>query len=135
MSKKILSLEAFVSDSLTQIIEGIHGAQQNAETKDAIINPNRLIASAESSKDASFVQFTTGNRNGHEFASIIDFDIAVTVADSKSISGGAKGKAKGFIGVIAGSLEVGGKGESRASTSSVSRIKFRLPVRFPPHEE
>ena len=53
----------------------------------------------------------------------IEFDVAVTV------TGGSE--KKGGIGVFSGVFGVGGQASSNAASSSVSRIKFSVPVILP----
>lgn len=53
----------------------------------------------------------------------IDFDLAVTITQSDSLDGGAKFNLS--------VLEAGGKGTTATTSSSVSRIKFTVPVQLP----
>lgn len=108
-----MDLRKFIAETLTQIIGGINDAQQNMlefqkdENSDytaPYVNPNP--ASDHSKK-----------------LSDIEFDVAVTVSDGKSAEGG------GGLSVMG--VSIGGKGASEQTNSSVSRIKFSIPVSYP----
>lgn len=109
-----MELEDFISQVLGQIVAGIRKAQ-----------------SAES---GAFI--VPGGDGGHEYASharvsssarlkstIVDFDIALTVEESKKSSGEGGVKVAG----IGGSLT----GESSSKDTRVSRIQFAVPLLLP----
>ncbi len=96
-----MDIKTFVSESLTQIIQGIENAQQ--ENGNSVVNPVRRKISDETMQD-------------------IDFDIAVTVEKETGTKGG--------IAVLAGAFTLGSQGQSKASDITASRIKFSIPVDF-----
>jgi hypothetical protein len=53
----------------------------------------------------------------------IEFDVAVTATQSTARRAGA--------GILVGALGIGGQASSQATSSSISRIKFSVPVSFP----
>ncbi|MBA2368446.1 MAG: hypothetical protein H0V82_05415 [Candidatus Protochlamydia sp.] len=59
----------------------------------------------------------------HKKLSDIEFDFALTVSEGKSCKGG------GGLSVMG--LSIGGKGGSDQTNSSVSRIKFSIPISYP----
>lgn len=108
-----MDLRKFIAETLTQIVCGIKDAQENmvdfqkekeSEYTAPYINPNPVS-------------------EHHKKLSEIEFDVAVTVSDGKSAEGG------GGLSVMGVSL--GGKGTSEQTNSSVSRIKFSIPVSYP----
>ena len=54
---------------------------------------------------------------------VVKFDLAVTVAEAGRLEAGAKIK-------IASIVDIGGKGSEEATTETVSRVQFSLPVRL-----
>ena len=100
-----MELKQFVSESLSQIIEGIKTAQAN---------------SLDSRKEGSYINPEIRGANDPR---IIEFDIAVSVTKDDSVTGGA--------GIFIGPVTLGTKAEAQASNSSISRIKFSVPTRFP----
>lgn len=107
-----MDLKTFVAESLKQIAEGIKEAQE-ADTG-AWICPPVL------KNDGVRAEAPNGN---YPFIQEVDFDIAVTVTEDSHAEGGAK------VSVFAVSL--GGKTETTSANSSVSRLRFSLPVRWP----
>lgn len=95
-----MELQQFITESLKQIMTGISKAQED---------------------DAN-----TGTINAYNTSMLpikeIEFDVAVTVNEEQGTNGG--------IGIFAGAIGVGAKGQSLSSNSSVSRIKFSIPVIF-----
>jgi len=57
---------------------------------------------------------------------IVNFDVALTVVEGTGTKGG--------IGVFAGAVNLGSSGQSNNETSSVSHVKFSIPLRLPKHE-
>lgn len=61
-----------------------------------------------------------------EKTQLIEFDIAVTTADSHNTEAHA-----GTDGVLGKIFAIGGKAEGEHGHSQLSRIKFEIPVQFP----
>ncbi len=98
-----MDLETFVSETLQQIVKGVKTAQRHADCQTARINPV--------------------DQQGFVHVKDIEFDVAVTVTEGAEKKGG--------IGVFSGVLGVGGQASSNTASSSVSRIKFSVPVILP----
>ena len=97
-----MDLKTFVSESLKQIVEGVEEAQDRCAN--AIVSPSWASVSREKTLQQ------------------IDFDIAVTIEKEKGTKGG--------IAVLGGAINLGTQGQSTASDTIVSRIKFNVPVIF-----
>jgi len=97
-----MDLKTFVSESLSEVIQGIEEAQ--TATTNSQIN---------SSDVAGYQQKVV----------TISFDIAVTVEQGMGTKGGIK--------VLSGMLNLGSSGESKKSDSTTHRIQFSVPVRLP----
>lgn len=108
-------LEDFVANTLAQIIEGIKKAQKT--TQDDHISPTGIRLNADHAPK-KYLSTTTNH-----MVTMIEFDVAVTASDSTSVEG------KGGISVM--SLKIGAEANAGSVNSSVSRIKFTVPIALP----
>ena len=105
-----MELKTFVSESLTQIIDGIKDAQEKTRGSGGIINPKiPVILNAYAIYEKMTKQ--------------IDFDVAVTVQEESDIKSGA--------GVAIGPVVIGTRIDDKSSEGRLSRIKFTVPVVYP----
>ena len=118
-----MDLENFISESLKQIIAGVRSAQEHADQhpSGAAINPRGITAIQKDSE---------GRRHPHDMITKlpihqVEFDIAVTVTQS------SHGKADGGLRIAALGIGIGGEKGSKDENSSVSRLKFTVPVVWP----
>ena len=107
-----MELKDFIKGTLAELIDAVIESQEYVKGKGAEINPYEY-GKVERTK--------TGNDT---LIYKVDFDIAVTVTDSSG--------AKGGIGVFVAGLGIGTKGETAESNIAQNRIKFQIPVSFPP---
>ena len=105
-----MRLEDFINETLTEIALGIHRAQSNSRTYCLIINPLETLARAGARIEA--------------YVRDVEFDVALTTSEGKG--SGAEGEI-----TVAGFLKAGGRGRAESASSSVSRIRFTVPVLFP----
>ena len=112
-----MDLREFVSAALQQVIAGIEDAQAVVEG-DGEINPNIWNSQRQDAAKHKILE-----SDGGKWIHLVEFDVAVTVAESTGTKGG--------IGLVVGPVALGSKGESNAQSSSVSRIKFEVPVAYP----
>jgi hypothetical protein len=108
-----MDLRKFIAETLTQIIGGISDAQENML---------EFQKGEDSNYTAPYVNPNPVSEN-HKKLSDIEFDVAVTVSKGNSAEGG------GGLSVMG--VSIGGKGASEQTNSSVSRIKFSIPVSYP----
>lgn len=108
-----MDLKTFVAESIKQIAEGIKEAQ-NADTG-AWVSP--LVGSLVGKKPQIWDNITTADPQ------VISFDIAVTAVESDAKKGGGGMQVLG--------IAIGGGLESSTQNSSVSRIRFDLPIIWP----
>lgn len=111
-----MDLKEFVTQTLTQIIEGVRGAQIYGKDLSAEVNPELLTTPEQAGK-----QGFLGTRD--QYVPIVQFDVALTVTEGTGTKGG--------IGVFAGAISLGSLGQSQNESSSVSRVKFSIPIRLP----
>ncbi|QDO84536.1 hypothetical protein FM037_16640 [Shewanella psychropiezotolerans] len=110
-----MQLENFVSQTLKQIIDGVSSAQKYSETKNAKINPSTARMDGKAT-DYSFCVETYVPLQG------VEFDVAVTVKEASSTSEG---------GGDMGEISVTSASQASNQNSSVSRIKFKVPILLP----
>jgi len=111
-----MKLQEFISETLKEIITGVKEAQRYADSQDAMINPPSRKKGER--KSIQMVDADTG-----QLLRDVLFDVAVTFTEETAKEGGA--------GIFVASIGVGVKGTSDTSSSSVSRVKFSVPVALP----
>jgi hypothetical protein len=114
-----LELNEFVAQTLSQIASGVKEAQSSAKSVGAVINPHFNTTWSEAGQHGFL-------NSSHGFASIVEFDVALTVTAGTGTKGG--------IGVFAGAVTLGSSGQSQNEHSTVSRVKFSVPVVLPAYE-
>ena len=112
----VLDLKTFVSQTLIQIVEGVKEASETLDNGRDIINP-AVGSMAHSIQPGMF----EGRHD--EIGSMINFDVAITAADSTVTKGG--------VGVFVAAIGLGASGESGSQQQSVSRVQFGVPVILP----
>lgn len=112
-----MNLKEFVSETLVQLIEGVQDAQSRTSTtgQKASVNP-RINANSEMAKHGIFIASGL-------VAQMVHFDVALTATEGTG--------AKGGIGVVGGMFTLGTTRQSQEESSSVSRVKFSVPVTLP----
>ena len=108
-----MDLKEFVSQTLTQIMDGVREAQ-TATTHGGIVSP----ALRHFGKLTDIAQTDVG-----DYTQMVEFDVALTVEQGTGTKGG--------IGLVVGPVTLGSTGQSSAQNSSVNRVKFRVPVVLP----
>jgi len=105
-----MNLQEFVTETMTQIMAGVTAAKK--------VNP-KIAPEIHYDKNAPPIH--RGARSTAIF--MVDFDVAVTVSDKTEAGGGA--------GLTVVSLfKAEGKRETTAEHSSISRIKFSVPISY-----
>jgi hypothetical protein len=122
-----MELQAFVTESLSQILNGVNEAMKKNSHDRIQINP-RLTFESSLARGArshpplpdEVILSTDG------FAVVmVNFDISVTASEGTGTKGG--------IGVFVGAVGLGSQGQSDASKSSATKIQFKVPVVFAHH--
>jgi hypothetical protein len=105
-----MRLQDFIRDSLLQISGGVQEARSKEEKIAPHIAANPPKDSAGLSADSSVIF-------------LVDFDVAVTVSEKSAdgLSGGIS---------VASVFKVEGKGGTSSEQSSISRVRFSVPVIF-----
>jgi hypothetical protein len=111
-----MQLDDFISQTLEQIAQGVHNAQEHCNLLGARVNPAGLkkrVTGEELFWDLDGV-----------YAQRVAFDVAVT-ATSDTKAGGKAGI------TVWGALDAGASGERSSSNSTVSRISFSVLMILP----
>jgi hypothetical protein len=111
-----MDLQDFVAQTLCQIVEGVKTAQEKVKASGAVVNPH-LNSGHEQLGKAGFLFTSDGP------AQVVQFDVALTVMEGTGTKGG--------IGVFAGAINLGSGGQSKAENTSVSHVKFSVPLLLP----
>ncbi|MGH7682535.1 MAG: hypothetical protein ACRENN_11195 [Candidatus Eiseniibacteriota bacterium] len=108
-----IDLEDFVSQTLVQISKGVLAAQREVAEIGGAINPPLYNLQGTGKVSAA----------SNIMADFVDFDVAVSATETKSLEGGAK--AHVWV------ASAGGVGTSTSSNEATSRVRFKVPVVFP----
>jgi len=101
-----MKLQEFVSETLKEIIAGVKEAKSFAASQGAMVNP----------------PIDRGGRPANLIKDV-EFDVAVISTEGTETKKGA--------GIFVAGIGVGAKGKVDMSNSTVSRIKFSVPVILP----
>lgn len=112
-----MDLKEFVRETLVQIATGVKDAQGDVRALGGIVNP----ATQNPSKSGNSY-FSSIDDLHHVF--LVDFDVAVTVAESA----GTNAQAKLNVATI---LSLGIGGQSANSSAATSRLNFKVPLALP----
>jgi hypothetical protein len=117
-----MELKEFVKETLVQISKGVKESQDAVREIGGYVNPT--VTSVQGRPE--LVYFGETALGHHTF--LVDFDVAVIVAEKKAAGGGAKLS-------VASILFIGGSGSSDAESKSISRVKFKVPLALPYDEQ
>ena len=113
-----MKLEEFVEESLKQIIKGIVNVKEFGKTNNAYINPATATFTTNANHNIIYC-LNTGIPLQQ-----IEFDVAVKVTNERS----QKENGEKTVGLI---TVVGNEQNTMTSDTSLSRIKFSIPILFP----
>ena len=111
-----MKLQEFVSETLKEIIAGVKEAQKYAASESTLVNPELLATGG--TKSGTYQTAYMGQPPAY-----VEFDVAVTSTEGSATEAGA--------GIFVAGFGLGAKGKSDESSSSLSRIKFSVPVGLP----
>jgi len=109
-----MELKQFVTEAITQVMEGVKNAQHE------IKNNTGTIAPGVNPYGEKQQWLAKGDK---QFVHTIIFDVAVTVVEES--------QSKAGVGWIIGVLGIGASGQSSKGISNVSRIQFEVPIIYP----
>lgn len=110
-----MELKYFISETLSQLIDGIVEAQSKVKASGGRVSPH-----VHTVNDPKSIYGRTNDKLPVIF---VDFDISVEAQEGTGTKGG--------IGVVTGMFNLGSSGESKENKQSTNRIKFSIPVALP----
>jgi hypothetical protein len=129
MNVPFMELQDFIQNTLVQIARGIENAATELKGSKAIVNPRNVGTGGV--KDEHIYGYLNANKKFFKVVQKIEFDVAVTAEKSKETKGG--------MGISVGSITVGTQGQSEHAGTTVSRIRFSVPMVLPmedaPHDK
>ena len=112
--KNNMELRDFIRNTIIEIIQGVRDAQETSIIYNATVNP--------SYKTGHYLEI------GDKIYAVKDIEFEISLTESQS-----EGNSKG-IGVNFYSFKGGTKSGENASNTSGTKVKFSLPILFPPGE-
>lgn len=116
-----MDLKSFVSETITQIVEGVDDAKTRVGDKAVVNAPVVGSIKYDSTPGLARTEYSNSMAtNAPNNASIIQFDVAVTATSEAGKEAGGK--------LAVSVISIGGGASSTTGTSETSRIKFSVPV-------
>lgn len=112
-----MDLKEFVRETLVQIATGVKDAQGDVRALGGIVNPATQNPSTNGNS-----YFSSVDELHHVF--LVDFDVAVTVAENTATNAQAKLN-------VATILSLGAGGQSGNSSAATNRLTFKVPLALP----
>lgn len=113
-----MELRDFIKTTLTEISLGIKEAQEETKDLGVIINPSGLAVGNQGDKYLK--------HGGWRYVQDIEINVAITISE---IDG-----AKAGLGIVTGIFSGGASSSTENNNSSMSTIKFKIPVALPATE-
>ena len=110
-----MELKHFISETLTQLIEGVVEAQSKVQP-----SGGRICPYVRNPSDSKSLYGKTSEQMPVIF---VDFDVSIEAQEGTGTKGG--------VGVVAGMFTLGSQGESKENRQSTNKIKFSIPVALP----
>lgn len=120
-----MNLETFIAQSLVQIARGIEKANEELTDSQAIVSPKN-VKDVQKSNDSTYGLISLSD-GSWAVVQEIGFDVAVTAAKG--------GEAKAGAGITVGAVTIGAAGKEDRQDTSVSRIRFSVPMLMPQYGE
>lgn len=122
----MITLKDFVRDTLKQIVDGANEFDAENDTGHGMTAfPDAEIVTAEAWAQHGMILLKyEENTNRAIYATMIDFDVAITAQESEGAAGGAGIK-------VVSLFNASGEINSETVNSSVSRVRFKLPLKQP----
>jgi hypothetical protein len=109
-----MKLQEFIAETLKAYIAGVKDAQEYAAEYDARVNPPTLPGDTRVQRRQS---------DAPQDVQDVEFDVAVTSSEGSTTKGGA--------GIFVAAIGMGVQAKADTTNSSISRIKFKVPVGLP----
>lgn len=111
-----MELNEFITSVITNIVDGVVTAQEKCNDSGCVINPSGV-----SMTDRGML--FTGGSDGREFIQSIEFEVGLNKSNQEGSKSG--------IGVLLGNINIGKTGSNDEFISSITKIKFVIPIKLP----
>lgn len=111
-----MDMKDFITQTLTQIVDGVKAAREQLKDTGANVNPPIAALARDT---AAQVGFTVGT-NG-ELVTIVDFDVGLDVDD----------QGKGPVQINIGTNYAQSSGGQPATNTPAHRVSFKIPISLP----
>lgn len=118
---KQMRLGEFISQAVSEIIDGVTQAQEYAKGMGASINPRHVNWS--DTKNSFFVVDQSIGADLSPLVTTIDFEVLVTTGEDDTVKGG--------VGILVAALGIGLQGEVKEYQQAVNRINFQILAQLP----
>ena len=115
-----MKLQEFIRETIKEYIAGVKEAQEYAAAHGAKVHP-------PSKKAGQQETFRMVDPTTWQLLQNVEFDVAVTSTEGS--------EAKATAGIFVAAIGLGAQGKTDMSSSTVSRIKFSVPVALPIQRE
>ena len=115
-----MELKEFIKETLVQIAEGVKLAQDDYAKLGGKVNPDGMYEYSQDITHGNPGKYQTDRKTP---LSRVDFEISLS--DEAGESG------KSGIGVLLGALTLGSVGEDNNKTTSLTKVRFSVPVKLP----
>jgi hypothetical protein len=112
-----MNLKQFVKEALIELVEGVTEAQSSVG-HDAVNPMPRHDTKVNNLQSQGYTPAAGGG-----LIQQVEFDVALTTSKATETKGG--------IGLFVAGIGLGSQGQSDSANTSISRIKFKVPVRLP----
>jgi hypothetical protein len=112
-----VELQEFVANALRQLLTAIRDAQ-SSDAGDGEVNPPIWINLRQEAAKHGILESSNG-----KWIHMVEFDLAVTAGESMG--------EKGHIQIAGGAVRQASSRESNAQSTTVSRIRFSVPIAYP----
>ena len=116
-----MELKKFISEVLSQIVDGVMEAQKSSLEKGAMIVPE---ADGGNIKNATY---NPSKESANFYVQNVSFEVGLTIDSKEQCTNG--------IGVFLGSIGIGNKSSSSDENLYVTKVKFDIPIVLPPYTD
>lgn len=117
-----MELKDFISNTLTQIVEGVVASQDRFHELGGVINPHGFQHVSENIPHGEVKSI----KGSVYMLCDVQFEVSLTSDNSTNSSSG--------IAVLFGAFSLGGKTADDNRQASLNRIKFNIPILLPNHK-
>jgi len=120
-----MDMQDFVRVTLTQIKEGLREFEADSDDGFTVVPTLSGTTNTNNWAEQSLIYTGRGENGEMQYATIVEFDVAVTAEEKSEAEGGAKAEVTVFSAFKAG---VGGSASGETTDSTASRIRFKVPM-------